>query len=89
MIIVFLSGLPIVRLPISQLPNVVPVTVMMSITYPGECEGAGGVGADPTGSVDQRGTDPKEGTVNVLNRVNQVKNRLPPWRRVRLPAWLA
>jgi HAE1 family hydrophobic/amphiphilic exporter-1 len=104
LIIVFLGGLSIVRLPISQFPNVAPVTVLVSITYPGASakvleesvlipldQSINGVQdmkymvSDATSAgeatiqvVFHLGTDPKEATVNVLNRVNQVKNRLPP-----------
>jgi hydrophobic/amphiphilic exporter-1 (mainly G- bacteria), HAE1 family len=104
LIIVFLGGLSIFSLPISQFPNVAPVVVLVSITYPGasakvleeSClilldQSINGVPnmkymtSDATSAgeatiqvVFQMGTDPKEATVNVLNRVNQVKNQLPP-----------
>jgi HAE1 family hydrophobic/amphiphilic exporter-1 len=104
LIILFLGGLSIVRLPISQFPNVAPVLVMVSITYPGASakvleesvlipldQSINGVPnmkymvSDATSAgeatiqvVFHMGTDPKDATVNVLNRVNQVKNRLPP-----------
>ena len=104
LIIVFLGGLSILRLPISQFPNVAPVTVMVSITFPGASakvleesvlipldQSINGVQdmkymvSDATSAgeatiqvVFHLGTDPKQATVNVLNRVNQVKNRLPP-----------
>ncbi len=104
LIIVFLGGLSIVRLPISQFPNVAPVVVMVNITYPGASakvleesvlvlldQAINGVQdmkymmSDATSAgeatiqvVFHLGTDPNDATVNVLNRVNQVRNQLPP-----------
>ncbi len=104
LLILFLGALSIVRLPISQFPNVAPVVVMVNITYPGASakvleesvlvlldQAINGVQdmkymmSDATSAgeatiqvVFHLGTDPKDATVNVLNRVNQVKNQLPP-----------
>ena len=104
LLILFLGALSIVRMPISQFPNVAPVVVMVSITYPGASakvleetvlvmldQAINGVQdmkymiSDATSAgeatiqvVFHLGTDPKDATVNVLNRVNQVKNQLPP-----------
>ncbi len=104
LLILFLGALSIVRLPISQFPNVAPVVVMVNITYPGASakvleesvlvlldQAINGVQdmkymmSDATSAgeatiqvVFHLGTDPKDATVNVLNRVNQVRNQLPP-----------
>lgn len=104
LLILFLGALSIFRLPISQFPNVAPVVVMVSITYPGASakvleesvlvlldQAINGVQdmkymmSDATSAgeatiqvVFHLGTDPKDATVNVLNRVNQVRNQLPP-----------
>lgn len=104
LIILFLGGLSIITLPVSQFPDVAPVSVMVSIAYPGasakvledSClipleQSINGVQnmkymtSDATSAgeatiqvVFHMGTDPNQATVNVLNRVNQVKNRLPP-----------
>ncbi len=104
LIIMFLGALSIATLPISQFPNVAPVVVVVSITYPGasakvleeSClipldQSINGVPnmkymtSDATSAgeatiqvIFHMGTDPKQATVNVMNRVNRVKNRLPP-----------
>lgn len=104
LIILFLGGLSIVSLPISQFPDVAPVVVMVTIDYPGasakvleeSClipleQSINGVQnmkymtSDATSAgeatiqvVFHMGTDPNQAVVNVINRVDQVKSRLPP-----------
>jgi HAE1 family hydrophobic/amphiphilic exporter-1 len=104
LIILFLGGLSIIRMPVSQFPNVAPVVVLVSITYPGASakvleesvlsqldlaingvqdmkymiSDATSAGEATIQVVFHLGTDPKDATVNVLNRINQVKNQLPP-----------
>lgn len=104
LIILFLGGLSIVTLPISQFPDVAPVVVMVTIDYPGasakvleeSClipleQSINGVQnmkymtSDATSAgeatiqvVFHMGTDPNQAVVNVINRVDQVRSRLPP-----------
>ncbi len=103
-LILFLGGLSIATMPVSQYPDVAPVVVMVSIAFPGasakvieeSClipleRSINGVPnmkymtSDATSAgeaviqvVFHKGTDPNQATVNVMNRVNQVLNRLPP-----------
>ncbi|MCB1225204.1 MAG: efflux RND transporter permease subunit, partial [Verrucomicrobiales bacterium] len=103
-IILFLGGLSILTLPISQFPSVAPPVVMVSIAYPGASakvledsvlipleQSINGVQnmkymvGDATSAgeatiqvIFHLGTDPNQAVVNVINRVDQVKNRLPP-----------
>ncbi|WP_395748448.1 efflux RND transporter permease subunit [Prosthecobacter sp.] len=104
LIILFLGGLSIIRMPVSQFPNVAPVVVLVNITYPGASakvleesvlsqldlsingvqdmkymiSDATSAGEATIQVVFHLGTDPNQATVNVVNRVNQVKNQLPP-----------
>ena len=104
LIIMFLGGLAIVTLPVSQFPSVAPPMVMVSIAYPGASakvledsvlipleraingvqnmkymtSDATSAGEATIQVVFQQGTDSNQAVVNVINRVNQVKTRLPP-----------
>ncbi len=104
LIILFLGGLSIFTLPVSQFPSVAPPVVLVSIAYPGASakvledsvlipleQSINGVRdmkymvSDATSAgeatiqvVFHLGTDPNQAVVNVINRVDQVKNRLPP-----------
>ena len=104
LILMFLGGLAIVTLPVSQFPSVAPPRVQVSIAYPGasakvleesvliplerSINGVQGMKymiSDATSAgeavlqvIFQQGTDPNQAVVNVINRVDQVKTRLPP-----------
>jgi len=104
LILLFLGGLSIARLPVSQFPDVSPPMVMISIAYPGASakvledsvliplersingvQGMKYMTSDATSAgeaviqvVFHQGTDPNQAVVNVINRVDQVKTRLPP-----------
>ena len=104
MIIVFLGGLAIVSLPISQFPDVAPPSVVVSVSFPGASanvlidsvlvileQSINGVQdmrymiSDATSAgeatiqiVFEPGTDPNVAVMNVNNRVQSVKNNLPP-----------
>jgi len=104
LIIMFLGGLAIVTLPVSQFPSVAPPMVMVSIAYPGASakvledsvlipleraingvqnmkymtSDATSAGEATIQVVFHQGTDSNQAVVNVINRVNQVKTRLPP-----------
>jgi HAE1 family hydrophobic/amphiphilic exporter-1 len=103
-IIVFLGGLAINTLPISQFPSVAPPSVMVSISYPGAsanvlvdsvliileqaingvqdmrymASAATSAGEGAIQIIFEPGTDPNVAVLNVNNRINIVKNRLPP-----------
>ncbi len=104
LIILFLGGLAIVTLPISQFPDVAPPSVVVSVSYPGASanvlidsvlvileQSINGVQdmrymiSDATSAgeatiqiVFEPGTDPNVAVMNVNNRVQAVKNNLPP-----------
>lgn len=104
LILLFLGGLSIATLPVSQFPSVAPPVVMVNIAYPGASakvledsvlipleQSINGVQdmkymvSDATSAgeaviqvVFHLGTDPNQAVVNVINRVDQVKTRLPP-----------
>ncbi len=104
MIIVFLGGLAIVSLPISQFPDVAPPSVVVSVSFPGASanvlidsvlvileQSINGVEnmrymiSDATSAgeatiqiIFEPGTDPNVAVMNVNNRVQSVKNNLPP-----------
>lgn len=103
LILMFLGGLAIVTLPVSQFPSVAPPVVMVSIAYPGASakvleeavliplersingvqdmkymvSDATSAGEATIQVIFEQGTDPNQAVVNVINRVDQVKSRLP------------
>lgn len=104
LLILFMGGLAINTLPISQFPSVAPPSVRVSVSYPGASakilidstmvileQAINGVPnmrymmGDATSAgegtiqiVFEPGTDPNVAVMNVNNRVNMVKNQLPP-----------
>lgn len=104
LLILFMGGLAINVLPISQFPTVAPPSVRVSVSYPGASakilidstmvpleQAINGVPGmrymmgDATSAgegtiqiVFEPGTDPKAAVMFVNNRVQKVKNRLPP-----------
>ncbi|MFH1302088.1 MAG: efflux RND transporter permease subunit, partial [Planctomycetota bacterium] len=104
LLILFMGGLAIGTLPISQFPSVAPPSVQVSVSYPGASakilidstmvileQAINGVPnmrymmGDATSAgegtiqiVFEPGTDPNVAVMNVNNRVNMVKNQLPP-----------
>ncbi|WP_422931537.1 efflux RND transporter permease subunit [Singulisphaera sp. PoT] len=103
-VIVFLGGLAIVTLPISQFPSVAPPSVLVTVAYPGAsanvlvdsvlipleqaingvqdmrymASAATSAGEATIQIIFEPGTDPNVAVLNVNNRINMVKNRLPP-----------
>ena len=103
-IILFLGGLSIKTLPISQFPNVAPPSVVVTVAYPGASanvlvdsvlvileQAINGVqdmrymvsAATSAGEatiliIFEPGTDPNVAVLNVQNRIQTVKQRLPP-----------
>jgi len=103
-IILFLGGLSITTLPISQFPNVAPPSVAVTVAYPGASanvlvdsvlvileQAINGVpdmrymvsAATSAGEatiliIFEPGTDPNIAVLNVQNRIQTVKQRLPP-----------
>jgi len=104
LIILFMGGLAITSLPISQFPDVAPPSVVVAVSFPGA---SANVLVDSTmvileralnGVPDMRymtsaatsageasimitfepGTDPNVAVLNVNNRIQMVKNQLPP-----------
>ncbi len=104
LLILFLGGLAIITLPISQFPSVAPPSVIVSVSYPGASakvlvesvlvileQSINGVQdmrymiSDATSAgeatiqvIFEPGTDPNVAVMNVNNRVQAVKNNLPP-----------
>lgn len=104
LIILFLGGLAIVTLPISQFPSVAPPSVVVSVSFPGASakvlidsvlvileQSINGVQdmrymiSDATSAgeatiqvIFEPGTDPNVAVMNVNNRVQAVRNNLPP-----------
>ena len=104
LIILFLGGLAIVTLPISQFPDVAPPSVVVAVSFPGASanvlidsvlvileQSINGVQdmrymiSDATSAgeatiqiIFEPGTDPNVAVMNVNNRVQAVKNNLPP-----------
>ena len=104
LLILFMGGLAIGTLPISQFPSVAPPSVRVSVSYPGASakilidstmvileQAINGVPnmrymmGDATSAgegtiqiVFEPGTDANVAVMNVNNRVNMVKNQLPP-----------
>ncbi len=103
-IILFLGGLSITTLPISQFPNVAPPSVVVTVAFPGASaivlvdsvlvileQAINGVpdmrylisagtsaGEATILIVFEPGTDPNVAVLNVQNRIQTVKQRLPP-----------
>ena len=103
LIILFLGGLAINTLPISQFPNVAPPSVVVSVSYPGAsanvltdsvlvileqaingvqdmrymASAATSAGEGAIQIIFEPGTDPNVAVLNVNNRIQIVKNRLP------------
>ena len=103
-IILFLGGLAIKTLPISQFPSVAPPCVVVTMAYPGAsanvlvdsvliileqaingvqdmrymASAATSAGEATIMIIFEPGTDPNVAVLNVNNRINMVKNRLPP-----------
>ena len=103
-LILFLGGLAINTLPVSQFPSVAPPSVVVTVAYPGAsaevlvdsvliileqaingvqdmrymASAATSAGEATIQIIFEPGTDPNVAVVNVNNRINIVKNRLPP-----------
>ena len=103
-IILFLGGLAIKTLPISQFPSVAPPSVLVTVAYPGAsanvlvdsvliileqaingvpdmrymASAATSAGEATIQIIFEPGTDPNVAVLNVNNRIQTVKNRLPP-----------
>lgn len=104
LLILFLGGLAIKTLPISQFPSVAPPSVIVAVSYPGASanvlvdsvliileqaingvqdmrymtSAATSAGEGAIQIVFEPGTDPNVAVLNVNNRIQMVKNRLPP-----------
>ncbi len=104
LLILFMGGLAINSLPISQFPSVAPPSVVVSVSYPGASakvlvdsvmvileQAINGVQdmrymiGDATSAgegtiqvIFEPGTDPNVAVLNVNNRIQAVKNNLPP-----------
>ncbi|MEI6524469.1 MAG: efflux RND transporter permease subunit [Planctomycetota bacterium] len=104
LIILFLGGLAISSLPMSQFPSVAPPSVVVSVSYPGASANvlvdsvmvileqaingvqdmrymigdATSAGEGTIQIVFEPGTDPNVAVLNVTNRIQAVKNNLPP-----------
>src|SRR6201995_3557604 len=103
-IMLFLGGLSIKTLPISQFPSVAPPSVMVTVAFPGAsanvlvdsvliileqaingvpdmrymASAATSAGEATIMIIFEPGTDPNVAVLNVSNRINTVKQRLPP-----------
>jgi HAE1 family hydrophobic/amphiphilic exporter-1 len=103
-LILFLGGLSIKTLPISQFPSVAPPSVVVTVAFPGAsanvlvdsvlvileqaingvpnmrymASAATSAGEATIQIVFEPGTDPNVSVLNVQNRIQTVKNRLPP-----------
>ncbi|MCB9875880.1 MAG: efflux RND transporter permease subunit, partial [Planctomycetaceae bacterium] len=104
LLILFMGGLAINVLPISQFPSVAPPSVRVSVSYPGASAkilvdstmvlleqaingvpnmrymlgAATSAGEGTIQIIFEPGTDPNVAVMNVNNRVQMVKNNLPP-----------
>jgi HAE1 family hydrophobic/amphiphilic exporter-1 len=104
LLILFLGGLAIETLPISQFPSVAPPSVIVAVSYPGASanvlvdsvlvileqaingvqdmrymtSAATSAGEAAIQIIFEPGTDPNVAVLNVNNRIQMVKNRLPP-----------
>src|ERR1700749_17411 len=103
-LILFLGGLAIKALPISQFPSIAPPSVVVTVAYPGAsalvlvdsvlvileqaingvpdmrymASAATSAGEATIMLIFEPGTDPNVAVLNVQNRIQTVKNRLPP-----------
>src|ERR1700759_3379419 len=103
-IMLFLGGLSIKTLPISQFPSVAPPSVMVTVAFPGAsanvlvdsvliileqaingvpdmrymASAATSAGEGAIQIIFEPGSDPNVAVLNVSNRINTVKQRLPP-----------
>ena len=103
LLILFLGGLAINNLPISQFPSVAPPSVIVAVSYPGAsaevlvdsvliileqaingvpnmrymASAATSAGEGAITITFEPGTDPNVAVLNVNNRIQMVKNRLP------------
>lgn len=104
LLILFMGGLAIITLPISQFPTVAPPSVIVSVSFPGASadvlvdsvlvileqsingvqdmrymsSAATSAGEATIQIIFEPGTDPNVAVLNVNNRIQMVKNRLPP-----------
>jgi len=104
LVILFMGGLAIVTLPISQFPSVAPPSVMVSVSYPGASakilvnstlvimeraingvqnmrymtSAATSAGEATIQIIFEPGTDPNVAVLNVNNRIQMIRNQLPP-----------
>lgn len=104
LLILFMGGLAIFGLPISQFPSVAPPSVVVAVSFPGSSakilvdstlvileraingvpnmrymsSAATSAGEASIMIVFEPGTDPNVAVLNVNNRIQMVKNRLPP-----------
>ncbi|QDT86460.1 efflux RND transporter permease subunit [Gimesia chilikensis] len=104
LLILFMGGLAITALPISQFPSVAPPSVVVAVSYPGASakilvnstlvileraingvpnmrymsSAATSAGEATIKIIFEPGTDPNTAVLNVNNRIQMVKNRLPP-----------
>ena len=104
LLILFMGGLAINSLPISQFPSVAPPSVVVSVSYPGASANvlvdsvmvileqaingvqdmrymigdATSAGEGTIQIIFEPGTDPNVAVLNVNNRIQAVKNNLPP-----------
>jgi HAE1 family hydrophobic/amphiphilic exporter-1 len=103
-LILFLGGLAINTLPVSQFPSIAPPSVVVTVAYPGAsaevlvdsvlvileqaingvpdmrymASAATSAGEATIQIIFEPGTDPNVAVLNVSNRINTVKQRLPP-----------
>src|SRR3954449_1506779 len=103
-IILFLGGLAIKTLPISQFPSVAPPSVVVTVAYPGASanvlvdsvliileqaingvqnmrymtSAATSAGEATIQIIFEPGTDPNVAVMNVNNRIQMIRNQLPP-----------
>ncbi|MBL8872661.1 MAG: efflux RND transporter permease subunit, partial [Planctomycetaceae bacterium] len=104
LLILFMGGLAINSLPMSQFPSVAPPSVVVNVSYPGASANvlvdsvmvileqaingvqdmrymignASSAGEGNIQIVFEPGTDPNVAVLNVTNRIQAVKNNLPP-----------
>ncbi|MCA9009453.1 MAG: efflux RND transporter permease subunit, partial [Planctomycetaceae bacterium] len=104
LLILFMGGLAIVTLPISQFPSVAPPSVIVSVSYPGASakilvdstlvimeraingvqdmrymtSSATSAGEATIQIIFEPGTDPNVAVLNVNNRIQMIRNQLPP-----------
>ncbi|AMV30967.1 Efflux pump membrane transporter BepE [Pirellula sp. SH-Sr6A] len=104
LLILFMGGLSIQSLPISQFPSVAPPSVVVSVSYPGASANvlvdsvmvileqaingvqdmrymigdATSAGEGTIQVIFEPGTDPNVAVLNVNNRIQAVRNNLPP-----------